>query len=188
MAPRSLSGLAVAVIAVAMTGTANAQQSEHAQHHSAQGQNAMLKTPGSIAAEHKVLHSVLQRATRETGEVGKAARELEAVLSPHFRREEEIATPPLGLLPALASGPVTSEMAAVLPMTEALERELPQMLDEHQSIRTALRKFRAAAQAAGRTEYVAFSDELAAHAREEEEIHYPAAILVGRYVAQALNR
>ena len=30
---------------------------------------------------------------------------------------------------------------------------------------------------------VRFSDELAAHAREEEEILYPAAVLVGRYVA-----
>jgi hypothetical protein len=42
---------------------------------------------------------------------------------------------------------------------------------------------RAAAVKAGRDEYVRFSDGLAAHARlEEEEILYPAAVLVGRYV------
>lgn len=143
----------------------------------------MLETPSSIATEHRELHETLERASKEAGSLGVAARELEAALSPHFRREEQIATPPLGLLPALTGGQATAEMRAVLPMTTALERELPQMLQEHQAIRAAVTKFRAAADAAGRAEYVQFSDDLAAHAREEEEILYPAAILVGRYVA-----
>jgi hypothetical protein len=56
------------------------------------------------------------------------------------------------------------------------------MLKEHEGIRTAAAKFRAAAEKAGRADYVRFSDGLAAHARQEEEILYPAAILVGRYV------
>jgi iron-sulfur cluster repair protein YtfE (RIC family) len=128
------------------------------------------------------LHEVLARASKEGGELGSAAEELERALAPHFRREEQIATPPLGLLPELARGNATAEMRAVLPMTDALERELPQMLKEHDGIRTAAAKFRAAAEKAGRADYVRFSDELAAHARQEEEILYPAAILVGRYV------
>lgn len=37
---------------------------------------------------------------------------------------------------------------------------------------------------ADRAEYVRFSDELAAHARQEEEILYPAAIFVRRYIAR----
>lgn len=143
----------------------------------------MLKTPSSIAAEHRDLHETLERASKEAGSVGSAARQLEAALSPHFRREEQIATPPLALLPALATGQATAEMRAVLPMTTALERELPQMLEEHQAIRAAASRFRVAADAAGLAEYVRFSDELAAHARQEEEILYPAAILVGRHVA-----
>ncbi len=73
-------------------------------------------------------------------------------------------------------------MRAVLPMTDALERELPQMLKEHEAIRQAVTKFRAAAVRAQRDEYVSFSDGLAAHAQQEEEILYPAAVLVGRYV------
>ena len=76
-------------------------------------------------------------------------------------------------------------MRAVLSMTDALERELPQMLKEHERIREAVGKFRSAAEKAGKAEYVRFSDELAAHARQEEEILYPAAVLVGRYVKRA---
>ena len=169
--------------AVLTSAFASAQPSAHAQHHQPENLGTILKTPSSIAAEHRELHETLEKASKEGGPVGSAARELEAALSPHFRREEQIATPPLGLLPALATGQATTEMRAVLPMTTALQRELPKMLREHQAIRAAVGKFRAAADSAGRGEYVRFSDDLAAHAREEEEILYPAAILVGRYVA-----
>jgi hypothetical protein len=121
----------------------------------------------------------------EGGEMAAAAGKLEAALAPHFQREEQIATPPLGLLPALAHGDATADMRSVLPMTDALERELPHMLREHEAIRDALTKFRAAAERNGRQDYVRFADNLAAHAREEEELLYPAAILVGRYVKRA---
>jgi hypothetical protein len=175
--------LAIALLAASMSAD-GAAQDNHAAHHQKQGSDLMLKTPSSIAAEHRELHETLGAAAREGGELGKAAQALEAALAPHFRREEEIATPPLSLLPQLSNAPATTEMRAVLPMTEALERELPQMLREHDAIRVALGRFREAAEKAKRNDYVRFSDQLAAHARQEEEILYPAAILVGRYVAR----
>ena len=144
----------------------------------------MIRTPESIAAEHRELHEVLDKAAQEGGELGRAAQKLEKALAPHFKREEEIATPPLGLLPALATGEATTEMRAVLPMTSALEKELPQMLREHGIIRAAVQKFRTAAVASKSPEYIRFSDHLATHAKQEEEILYPAAILVGRYLAR----
>ena len=142
----------------------------------------MLRTPESIAHEHAEIHEILARAAGEAGALGTAARRLEAVLGPHFHREEEIATPPLALLAKLAAGESAEPMRDVLPMTDALENELPRMLEEHGQVREALAEFRVAAEAAEREEYVRFCDTLAAHARQEEEILYPAAILVGRYV------
>lgn len=180
------------LLCLGLVGTASPMpvigQTAHSKRPPTAGVTLMLATPSSIATEHRELHEMLERASKESGTLGAAARELEAALAPHFRREEEIATPPLGLLPRLATGEVTSEMQSVLPMTEALERELPQMLKEHQAIRASVGKFRAAAETAERSEYVRFSDALAAHARQEEEILYPAAILVGRYVAAKARR
>ena len=152
------------------------------QQRSDQAKSVSVQTPQSIAKEHAELHEALARAAEEGGEMAAAAHELEAALAPHFKREEQIATPPLGLLPALAHGDATAEMRFVLPMTEALERGLPQMLREHEAIRDAVTKFRATAERNGHQDYVRFADNLAAHAREEEELLYPAAILVGRYV------
>lgn len=142
-----------------------------------------LQTPASIHEEHAEIHATLERATHEPGELGASAQALAALLDPHFRREEEIATPPLSLLVALSHGPATRRMREVLPMTRALERELPQMLAEHRKIGAARERFEAAARLANREEYVRFSETLAHHAKQEEEVLYPAAILVGRYVA-----
>jgi hypothetical protein len=146
---------------------------------------ALLRTPEAIHEEHAEIHAALERATHEPGQLGAAARGLAAVLDPHFRREEEIATPPLGLLAPLAKGPVTVEMRAVLPMTDALERELPQMLEEHRQIGAARQRFETAARRARKAEYVRLAETLGQHAREEEEVLYPAAILVGRFVKGA---
>lgn len=164
-----------------MLWPAAAAQDIHSQHH-ASAKGSAMQTPQSLAAEHRELHEVLARASKESGEIGRAAEELEKSLAPHFKREEQIATPPLGLLPTLAREEATADMRAVLSMTDALERELPQMLKEHEAIRQAVTKFRAAAVQAQREDYVRFSDGLAAHAKQEEEILYPAAVLVGRYV------
>lgn len=181
MKPRiSLAAFAAGMAIWAVPGMT--QQGGHAEHHKAEAESLMIRTPQSIATEHRELHETLAAAAREQGALGKSARALEAKLAPHFKREEEIATPPLGLLPALAKGPAIAEMRAVLPMTDALERELPQMLREHDAIRAAVTALRAAAVDAKRDDYIRFADGLAAHARQEEEILYPAAIAIGRLV------
>jgi hemerythrin-like domain-containing protein len=70
----------------------------------------------------------------------------------------------------------------VLTLTERLEADLPAMLEEHQAIVAALQRLREAAERAGRKDIVAFAEQLVQHARTEEEVMYPAAVLVGRHV------
>lgn len=140
--------------------------------------------PEPLRIEHELLHSRLAAATREPGEVGEAAREVARLLHPHFVREEEFALPPLGLLHRLASEGVKPDMAEVLPMTTRLKAELGHMVAEHQEIVAALRKLRAAADAAHKAEHVQFADALVLHAQTEEQVLYPAAVLVGEIIAR----
>jgi hypothetical protein len=74
-------------------------------------------------------------------------------------------------------------MAEALPMTRRLKAELPGMLAEHKQIVGALEKLRAAARAARQPEHERFADALVQHAQTEEQVLYPAAILVGEMVA-----
>ena len=138
--------------------------------------------PESMRLEHAEIHDALTRATKAPGRVGAAARELAAVLHPHFMREEQIALPPLGLLAALARGDSVGPMRGVLPMPDSLRAELPAMLKEHVAIRAATMRMRDVARTAGNAEVVELAEKLALHARSEEEMFYPAALLVGDMV------
>ena len=140
-----------------------------------------IEIPESIRREHEAIHSALVAATREPGRVGTAAKALADVLHPHFVREEQIALPPLALLAPLAAGTTLPEAtsSAAAEMTSALRGEMPQMLEEHVRIRRAVAELRAAAESAGAEAQVELADELALHARTEEEVLYPAALLVG---------
>jgi iron-sulfur cluster repair protein YtfE (RIC family) len=156
---------------------------EHGDTHSSQ-----IRIPESIKVEHGEIHEALVRATKAPGEVGKAARDLATVLHPHFVREEQIALPPLGLLASLARGEVTPEMRAVLPLTDSLRAELPKMLEEHEAIHAATVHLGEVAKAAGDSAAARVAEELLVHAQNEEEVMYPAAILVGDIVRARLEK
>jgi hypothetical protein len=146
-----------------------------------------FEIPKPLHAEHEELHTTLVAATKEPGPIGTAAREVARLLHPHFVREEEFALPPLALLGDLARGTIHAEMADVLPLTRRLKAELPAMLSEHERIVAALHEFEKAARTAQRPEYERFAKALVLHAQTEEQVLYPAAILIGEYVARSLN-
>jgi len=56
------------------------------------------------------------------------------------------------------------------------------MLAEHQEIVTALGTLTSAALDEGHNEYARFAQKLILHARTEEEVLYPATILLGEYL------
>lgn len=147
-----------------------------------------LTIPRPLKREHEELHEQLRRATRESGGLSEAAKAVAKLMHPHFVKEEEYALPPLGLLPLLAQGQVTPNMAAVLPMTDKLKAELGEMLAEHKSIVAALRRLADVAKRENKPEYAEFADKLILHAQTEEEVSYPTAILIGEYLKLRLNK
>ena len=146
------------------------------------------KSPESLQAEHEELHAQLAKATQAGGKTGEAARAVAKVLHPHFEKEGEYALPPLGLLPLLAAGKVTPEMEQVIALTDTLKTELPQMLQEHKAIVAALETLIDAAREEGKPEHAVFAENLIAHARTEEEVLYPAAIVIGEYLKLRLRK
>jgi hypothetical protein len=147
-----------------------------------------MKIPPSVRREHEELHAELARAEREPGRVGETARSLARILHPHFLREDEYAIPPLGLLPRLAAGQVTPDMAAALPLLARLREEMPLMIQEHKAILGAVRLFAEAAEGEGSADDVRLARELTVHAQFEEEVLYPAALLVGEFLRQHFHK
>lgn len=141
--------------------------------------------PRSLETEHEALHAELVPLTRLPGKVGDAARLVATRLHEHFLLEEEYAVPPLALLAPIAEGRVTHAMRAILAKTDRLRAELPRMLAEHRGIVEALGELTTAGEEEHRPEALAFVEKLRLHAATEEEILYPAALLVGEHLRHA---
>jgi hypothetical protein len=142
----------------------------------------MTKTPRSLREEHEELRQFVHRLGRADSEVGDAARRLERLLETHMQKEENFAAPPLGLLPRLARGDFGPAMADTLAHTDWMKRNLDVMHAEHQMIAGAVEELLKAAGAKAPAEMVTFAEKLLNHARLEEEVLYPAAIVVGEYL------
>lgn len=138
--------------------------------------------PRSLETEHEALHAQLVPLTNLPGKVGDAARLVATRLHEHFVLEEELAVPPLALLAPLAKGEASPAMRSMLAKTDRLKAELPRMLAEHRAIVEALDELVKAGKEEARPEAVAFAEKLRLHAATEEEVLYPAAILVGEYL------
>jgi len=142
-----------------------------------------MQVPVSLKSGHEAIHAALKRASAEPGALGETARSIARLMSGHMMREEKFALRPLGLLKELARGDTPAELADAALLDQSLKREIPQMIDEHRQIAELLRILAREAEAEGKPQYVAFAEEMLVHAHIEEDVLYPAALLVGKYAA-----
>ena len=143
--------------------------------------------PASLKAEHEDLRADLACAMRSGGRIGEAARALESLLYTHFRKEDENVFLALGLLQSVAEGKVAPAMHEVIVMADRLRTELPEMLAEHDAIRRALERLGKAATEEGSPNVAYFAAKLMLHVRMEEEVLYPAAVVLGEYLKLRLS-
>jgi hypothetical protein len=146
-----------------------------------------VSIPQALKAEHDVLDQELAQATRVGGRTGETAKAVARVLHPHFVKEAKFALPPLGLLAEFAENPGSawpSEAVTTVAIAKAdrLKAALPQLLGEHREIVQALNTLTEAARAEGYAEYARFAQRLILHVQTEEEVFYPATILLGEYL------
>jgi hypothetical protein len=146
------------------------------------------EVPECLKIEHEELREQLATAAAAGGKIAEAAREVLKVLRPHILLEEEFAIPPLTLLPRLAVGEASPDMRRYQHLAETLKAELPRMLEEHALIVEALRKLMQVAQQEGHPGYANFARKMILHAQTEEEILYPASILVGEILRSRLGK
>jgi hemerythrin-like domain-containing protein len=157
-----------------------------------------LRIPESLELEHEELHEQLYKGIKEGGKVGEAAKAVAHVLHPHFEKEEEYALPPLGLLSSLLleeqeqrkgrKSKITQEMKNnVISMADRLKTDLSHMVEEHNEIVASLNNLIEIAKIENKKELVQFAEKLKLHAKTEEQVLYPTAILIGEYLKLKFN-
>jgi hemerythrin superfamily protein len=73
-------------------------------------------------------------------------------------------------------------MKEIVTMTDKLKLDLSNMVEEHRQIVKELDNLIEVANKENKMEIVLFAEKLKLHAKNEEEVLYPAAILVGEYL------
>ncbi len=145
-----------------------------------------LQTPEPLREEHQAFRDELLKAIKTGGKLGDIAKQINKILNPHFEIEEKFAFPPLTLMVPLSRGKIDPGMRAALEIIEHLKGELPKLTNNHVEIIQKLKDFDDAVRVENKTEFAQFSQKLIHHARAEEGILYPAAMLIGRYLSLKL--
>jgi hypothetical protein len=159
----------------------------HAAHGDAANHDSLIAIPEPLRIDHEMLHEELAAATNAGGDTGEAAKLVRERLHGHFEEENAVALPPLGLLAPIADGRLDPEMAPAIEMAHTVEANYDRYLREHARIVEALERLESAAKRESKPEQVAFARRLRLHAQIEEQVLYPATILVGRYLDEHLG-
>ncbi len=139
----------------------------------------MLTTPNSLKEEHMEIMGSLRSSANFSDGTGRAVKELLKVLEPHFEKEEKVAMPVLGSLSELVSGEHVSNLREIADSQGALLQEYENMFQEHQILKQFIERAKAESKREGHEDVSDLLDALGHHARVEEEVLYPAALLAG---------
>jgi uncharacterized protein YicC (UPF0701 family) len=141
-----------------------------------------------FSADHGDIHDRLARASRAEGAIGEAARRVARYFAQHAEKEERLVTPLVALLPLAARGVLDARMSEALPLFNEFSDAVKDMISEHHMIGAALELLVAAARAEEGAELASLASRMVAHMRLEEEVVYPAALVLGKYLQLRLAR
>jgi hypothetical protein len=140
----------------------------------------ILVKPSSLEEEHKETHERLERIVSSSGNTANIAKQVQSILQPHFEKEEQLSIPVLGALQPYANGTLTEETKSqAIQISQQFKQEYPTMLEEHKQIVAVLDELENTAMQENRQDAISFIAELKNHAMNEEQVTYPATIMIG---------
>lgn len=138
--------------------------------------------PSSIIKEHEILLNQIHKLSLFEDSAGLAAKKLYSLMEHHFKEEEDVVLPQLGLLPLLANEKLPGQIKEIIQLSEKLKSHLTHLNVEHQLIEAYLGELKQVAAKKDLPEINDFEKELRKHANTEEEIFFPAAVLIVEYL------
>lgn len=138
--------------------------------------------PQSLRVEHTETLERLSILAKRPGQVGVVARQAVVVFKRHAAREQEFILPPLTLLPLLADGKVTPDMAWAVAMADRVKAEREQIFQEHTQVTDVLNALVTAAERAHDNNAKEFAEAAAADSLNDVELLEPTVLLIGDYL------
>jgi hypothetical protein len=141
-----------------------------------------LELPEALQLSHAQLSAVLAKVARSGGPARTVADTIAKILEPHLQREEEGILRILGLLAPLAAGKFDAEWIEDVSEWGELETKESALNLEHRALLAAGEELLAIARDDGDAEMLEFAERLVLRIRLDEEVFYPAALLIRNYL------
>lgn len=141
-----------------------------------------LKVPKAIIHGHANIILELNEVFAIGGEIAQKAKQLKDSMVPHFKKEEEYALPPLGLLLAFTQEKWEINAEEAIKMADNLELRLAEMKHDHSHIADILNELKLLGEKEHNLVVKMFVKTLTLHIEMEDEVLYPATILIGNYL------
>lgn len=142
--------------------------------------STVLTKPSSLEKEHEEVHKTLATIVESSGNTAAVAKQVRTLMQPHFEKEEQLSIPVLGALRPYVEGTLTPEAEnQAIEIANMFKQEYKNMLNEHKQIVVALDNLSKTASMENRQDALAFIEQLKAHAMNEEQVTYPATIVIG---------
>ena len=142
--------------------------------------------PQSIGLQHEESIRSLGELAKAGGGVGRVAARALDILKRHHAREMEYILPPLTLLPAIARGQVTKEMAWAVAMADKLKAAREEVFLEHAAITEVMNELLFEANREHNDAAAEFALDAVADSLNDLEIQEPASIMVGDVIRARL--
>lgn len=143
---------------------------------------AKAEVPSSIKNSHENLLEKINKITTYKDSSRTIALKTEELMLHHFKEEEDFILPLLGLLPSLANEQKIEQTKNVILLSQKVKENLNHMSAEHQLIKAYINELKQACANENLPEIIEFENYVIKHAKSEEEVYFPAAILVGEYL------
>jgi hypothetical protein len=143
--------------------------------------------PQSLRIEHEDTVRQLSVIAKRHTQSGAIARKVLALYREHIQREQEFIMPPLTLLPLLAQGKVTPDMAWAVAMADRIKAEQDKIFDEHAAVTDLLNELLAAGEKEHARDVVEFARTAAADSLNDSEILEPTSVVIGEYLRAKLS-
>lgn len=143
--------------------------------------------PQSQQVEHAETLERLGVLTHHPGAVGVEARKAVALFRKHYAREEAYILPPLTLLPQLADGKVTPDMAWAMAMCDRVKADQAEIFQEHTEVTDAANALYAAGLAAHDKEATEFAKAAVTDSMNDMELLEPTVMLIGEHLHMVLD-
>jgi hypothetical protein len=142
--------------------------------------------PQSQLVEHQETLERLAVLSKRPGAVGEAARKAIVLFRRHYAREEEYILPPLTLLPVLADGKATPDMAWALAMCDRVKADQAEIFQEHTEVTNAANALYSAGLVAHDQDAMEFARAAVTDSLNDLELLEPTVLLIGEHLRMAL--